>query len=186
MLKKVNAKFEPRIYSDFNCEKEEMAVIFHEGCQQFKTDVCSVETMSGASVTKRGNYVGYTFGDLFKGSLNGFGMGMFIEAKGNILVNGKVLAESFRKKCDKNDFAIIEGKNETMAFYPIFEDGFAMYMDYDANTNKIGYISVKENAEAEMRNMIKFGCCFSKDGEYVFEDADVNAFAVCGIARIMH
>lgn len=183
MFKKVNAVSFRKIYLNFNCENEFVYPI--DGMDGYREiDGCGTESLSNFCFTKNGGYVGGYFMDICNKPIKNPAVGFFLIAENKILFNGEELKENMRKKITENDEIIVCGEDYNCLFYAIIEDKNEYYAEYDKETNTIGIISVKNAVvEPESRVINKFGCAFSRDFDFIKDNADVKYFPVCSINR---
>lgn len=185
MFRKVNAVTSKKLYIDFNGENEKVFPV--ENGDGYKIlDGYGTESMSDFAVTKSGNYVGGYFMDICDKDMMSPATGFFFTAPGKILFNGEELKENMRKRITEDDEIIICGEDYNCLVYAIIEDKNEYYAEYDKNTNTVGIISTCNGIiKHEGRFVNKFGCAFSRDFDFIQENADVKLFALCSINRVV-
>ncbi len=185
MFQKVNATSFRKLYFNFNLENEEVVPI--TGMDGYREiNGWGTEALTNFCFTKNNGYVGGYFMDICSNSVSNPATGFFLTAENDILFNGTVLKENKRVKITEDDEIIVCGEDFNCLFYPIIEDKNEYYMEYDKETNMVGIIGVKNGiVEAEDRIVTKFGCAFSRDADFIRENADIVFFPVCSINRFM-
>ncbi len=184
MFRNINGLYSTRLYKNFNSENEQYFDVKINGAQPFEENLW-IEPMSTIALTEKGGYVGCCFADLCRGEITDFGVGVYLRAEGEIMLNSAVLKENIRKKLTDSDEIIINGREETASFYPIFAEGYDTYIDYIKETNSVGLISLKKGkSEVGERNISKFGCSFSQNGVYYKEDYELPLFATCSFLTL--
>lgn len=184
MFKRIDAVYSARLYKNFVLENERHFNVEIHGAQPFEENLW-IEPMSCIALTEKNGYVGCCFADLCKGEIENFGVGIYLTAKGEISINASVLKENMRKKLTGTEEIIINGKEEAAMLYPIFAEGFDIYADYIKETNSLGLVSVKKGLSVTgERNIIKFGCSFSRSGIYYKEDCELPLFEKCSFLTL--
>ncbi len=179
MFKRIHSIYHTRLFTDFNSSREKHYEVAINGAQPFEENLW-IEPMSVINLTEQGGYVGCCFADLCLGEVKDFGVGVYLDAEGDILYNGEKLQESLRIPVQDGDELIICGKDVSALFYPLVQPGFEIYMDYRGDSNSIGYVSVKKGiSKPKMRNVMKYGFHFSVCGEFFKEDSELNLFNEC-------
>ncbi len=183
MLKKINSRIITKTYLDFNKDNEIFGIVEHQGTLGglLGENEAEIETGLSVCVTERGNYIVTEFSDLYRGKSENLATGISIEAGGEIVYNGEILTESFRKKIDSDSYAVIKTKEGDAVFYPVsFEN--ELYVQYDKDKNAIEFISVSLGlCEADFRNSIKTGVFFGEEKYFIREDATPYLFNACSI-----
>ena len=185
MLKRIGARFQTKAYLNFNEKDESFCFVEHEGTLGGNLgDVdTQIETGVAVCVTERGNYIITEFTDLYCGKTVNLASGVSVEAKGEIIYNGKVLKENIREKVNYDAYVVIKSESGDSVFYPVNLDGNDLYLQYDKARNAVEFISVMSgNCEAKVRNTVKAGLCFSDEEKFVRENAEPFLFNACSIA----
>lgn len=184
MFRKVNAVTSKKLYIDFNGKNEQIFSVDVDGYKIL--DGHGTESMSNFVVTKNGNYICGYFMDICNKPTLSPATGFFFTAPGKILFNGEELKENMRKKITVNDEIIICGEDYNCLIYPIIEDENEYYLEYELKNNTVGIIGTYNGIiNPESRIVTKFGCAFSKDFDFIKDNADVKFFALCSINRVV-
>lgn len=184
MFKQIDAVAKKKLYLNFNKENEKaypMDVDFY-----INLDGCDVDMQTGLVVTQNGNYVGGYYIDVIRDDAHYPATGFYLETNSKILFNGEALNETTRRKITEDDGIVICGEDYNCLFYPIIEDENEYYMEYSKENNTVGIVSTYNGiVKSESRVMTKYGFSFSRNMDFIKDNAELTFDDVCCLNRSM-